>query len=191
MKHVFTCNSSKSTSQVSTLHFDMQRKHTELLACSFQHVNMKQRGSCCSTSEQDWSPCCSFYWMCCITDSQLMKRVSVNTHVFFSQQVGVVISVGAECEEDSVCGQRLSCVLRIQRLKQQQLVCSLQFTQPLICMCLWDEAGAPGENTGRTCRLHTGRPHLNRIQTSNLLAPIVFIHMKNVFIEMTQHKQNI
>ena len=76
VKHVFTCNSSKSTSQVSTLHFDMQRKHTELLACSFQHVNMKQRGSC-STSEQDWSPCCSFYWMCCITDSQLMKWVSV------------------------------------------------------------------------------------------------------------------
>ncbi|CAB1435438.1 unnamed protein product [Pleuronectes platessa] len=43
---------------------------------------------------------------------------------------------GAECEEDSVCGRRLSCVLRIQRLKQQQLVCSLQSTQPLICMCL-------------------------------------------------------
>ena len=76
VKHVFTCNSSKSTCQVSTLHFDMQRTHTELLACSFQHVNMKQRGSC-STSEQDWSPCCSFYWMCCITDSQLMKWVSV------------------------------------------------------------------------------------------------------------------
>ena len=64
------------------------RGHT-LLACSFQHVNMKQRGSC-STSEQDWSPCCSFYWMCCITDSQLMKWVSVNTDVFFSQQMVVI-----------------------------------------------------------------------------------------------------
>ncbi|XP_053294471.1 NLR family CARD domain-containing protein 3 isoform X4 [Pleuronectes platessa] len=43
---------------------------------------------------------------------------------------------GGESEEDSVCGRRLSCVLRIQRLKQQQLVCSLRSTQPLICMCL-------------------------------------------------------
>ncbi|CAB1442804.1 unnamed protein product, partial [Pleuronectes platessa] len=41
---------------------------------------------------------------------------------------------GAECEEDSVCGRRLSCVLRIQRLKQQQLVCRAALTGP----CCWE-----------------------------------------------------
>ena len=53
---------------------------------------MKQRGSC-STSEQDWSPCCSFYWMCWIPDSQLMKWVSGNTDVFFSQQVVIFVAM--------------------------------------------------------------------------------------------------
>ncbi|XP_053281218.1 NACHT, LRR and PYD domains-containing protein 12 isoform X2 [Pleuronectes platessa] len=41
---------------------------------------------------------------------------------------------GAECEEDSVCGRRLSCVLKIQRLKQQQLVCRAALTGP----CCWE-----------------------------------------------------
>ena len=157
----------------------MQRKHTELLACSFQHVNMKQRGSC-STSEQDWSPCCSFYWMCCITDSQLMKWVSVNTDVFFSQQVeGSSVKVSVK---RTVCVDGGWAVSWGSRGWSSSSLCVERLSLGLVAgRQSGDRAPEESEEAVVICNFTTRWPSL----------PIVFIHMNNVFIEMTQHKQNI
>ena len=60
-------------------------------------------------------------------------EVSLWKHWCLLLSTGGGLSEG-ECEEDSVSGRRLSCVLRIQRLKQQQLVCRAALTGP----CCWE-----------------------------------------------------
>ena len=167
----------------------MQRTHTELLACSFQHVNMKQRG-CCSTSEQDWSPCCSFYWMCCITDSQLMKWVSV-TLMSSSLNSWEGRSLWKVSVKTTVCvdgGWAVSWGSR--GWSSSSLCVSLQFTQPLNLHVFvrWSRS--------------TWRKHRENMQTPHRKTPpepdsnqqpscpdCVLFTWRMCFLKWTQHKQ--
>ena len=65
-------------------------------------------------SEQDWSPCWSLYWMCCITDWQLMKWVSLNTDL--SPLLFLLLSSGGRIDDLCECEWTSRSVLREDQL---------------------------------------------------------------------------
>ena len=79
--------------------------------------------------------CCSSYWMCCITDWQLMKGVSANTRLsplFFlllSTAGSGDLSKG-ERYQDGVFWERMSCVLMIHRGWSSTSLCGQTLTGP-------------------------------------------------------------